>query len=143
VGDRSLLVEKDRAAVHDAARNRFLVLDRVPEFFLTEVAPRPDSLQVDFDNLFGTASLDGTPAGLYVLMREGHIELASEGGAIDLGPGDSGYLGEGRAPIRLTVTPTFMLFDPVPQPDKFDPGAVRLIDLLNMGGKAGDLICEI
>jgi hypothetical protein len=143
VGDRSLLVEKDRAAVHDGARNRFLVLDKVPEFFITENAPRPDTLTIDFDNLFGTATLDGTPAGLYVLMREGHIELAGGGGAIDLGPGDSGYFGEGRPPIRLTVTPTFMLFDPVPQPDKFDPNAVRLIDLLNMGGKAGDLICEI
>jgi hypothetical protein len=76
-------------------------------------------------------------------MRDGHIELGSPNGSLDLGPGDTGYLGEGRAPVRLTVTPSFMLYDPVPQPDTFDPNAVRLIDLLNMGGKAGDLICEI
>ena len=143
VGGRSLLVEKDRAAVHNAARDRFLVLDKVPEFFITEIAPRPDQVQVDFDNLFGTASITGAPAGLYVLMREGHIELASPNGALDLGPGDTGYLGEGRPPVRLTVTPNFMLYDPVPQPDKFDPDSVRLIDLLNMGGRPGDLICEI
>lgn len=144
VGERSLLVEKDRAAVHNPARDRLLVLDRVPEFFLIELAPRPDTLKVDFDNLFGTASIDGSPAGLYVLMREGHIELAGEGGALDLGPGDSGYLGEGRTiPFRLTVTPTFMLFDPFPPPDRFDPNAVRLLDVLNMGGKPGDLICEM
>jgi hypothetical protein len=143
VGDRSVLVEKDRAAVHNAARDRLQLLDKVPEFFITETAPRPDTLQVDFDNLFGTASIEGSPAGLYVLMRDGHIELSSPAGSIDLGPGDTGYLGEGRPPVRLTVTPTFMLFDPVPLPDKFDPNSVRLIDLLNMGGKPGDLICEI
>jgi len=143
VGGRSLLVEKDRAAVHNAARDRFLVLDKVPEFFITETAPRPDALTIDFDNLFGTAALDGSPPGLYVLTRDGHIELASEGRSIDLGPGDSGYTSEGRPPVRLTVTPTFMLFDPVPLPDKFDPSTTRLIDLLNMGGRPGDLICEI
>lgn len=143
VGERALLVEKDRAAVHNPARDRFLVLDQVPDFFLKEIAPRPDQIKVDFEALFGTAGLQGTPSGLYVLMREGHIELASEGRSVDLGPGDNGYFSEGRAPIRLTITPAFMLYDPVPLPDKFDPNAVRLIDLLNMGGKAGDLICEI
>jgi hypothetical protein len=76
-------------------------------------------------------------------MREGHIELAEGGRAVDLGPGDSGYFSEGRAPIRLTITPTFMLFDPLPLPDQFDPNSVRLIDLLNMGGKPGDAICEM
>ena len=143
VGERSLLVDKDRAAVHNPARDRFLLLDRVPDFFLTEIAPRPDSVQVDFENLFGAGSVSGAPRGLYVLMRDGHIELASEGRSVDLGPGDSGYLGEGRAPIRLTITPTFMLYDPVPLPETFDPNSVRMLDLLNMGGKAGDLICEI
>ena len=143
VGERALLVEKDRAGVHNPQRDRLLVLDRVPDFFLAEIAPRPDQVKVDFENLFGTTGLLGSPSGLYVVMREGHIELASSTGSIDLGPGDSGYFGEGRTPIRLTVTPGFMLYDPVPQPDKFDPNSTRLIDLLNMGGKAGDLICEI
>jgi hypothetical protein len=144
VGSRSVLVGKDRACVHDAVRDRLLILERVPDFFLTETAPRPDRLTVDFDKLFGTAGIEGNPAGLYVLVREGHVELAGVGGAIDLGPGDSGYLGEGRTvPVRLTVTPTFMLFDPFPPPDRFDPNSVRLMDILNMGGKAGDLICEI
>ena len=144
VGGRTLVVDKDQAAVHNPARDRFLVLDRVPDFFITDKAPRPDQVQVDFDSLFGTTGVTGAPSGLYVLMREGHIELLSEGRAVDLGPGDNGYLaGTGRAPIRLTVTPTFMLYDPVPQPDKFNPNSTRLIDLLNMGGKPGDLICEI
>ena len=142
-GGQSIVVDRDRAAVHNPARDRFLVLDAVPAFFLTEAAPRPDGLQVDFENLFGTESVPGTPPGFYVLMREGHIELADGGRAVDLGPGDSGYLAEGRAPIRLTITPTFMLFDPMPLPDRFDPNSVRLIDLLNMGGKPGDAICEM
>ncbi len=143
VGERSLLVEKDRAAVHNPARDRFLLLDKVPEFFVTEIAPRPDSVKIDFENLFGAESISGAPRGLYLLMRDGHIELTSEGRSVDLGPGDSGYLADGRPPIRLTITPTFMLYDPVPLPETFNPNSVRMLDLLNMGGKAGDLICEI
>src|SRR5436190_6096686 len=65
VGERALLVEKDRAAVHNPARDRFLVLDQVPDFFLKEIAPRPDQMKVDFEALFGTAGLQGTPSGLY------------------------------------------------------------------------------
>jgi len=140
-GGKALVIDQDRAAVHNPSRDRFLLLDRVPDFFASETAPRPDKMQVDFENLFGTGSADGP--GLYVLMREGHIELADGGRSVDLGPGDSGYSSEGRAPIRLTITPTFMLFDPLPLPEKFDPNSVRLIDLLNMGGKPGDAICEM
>ena len=143
VGERTLLVEKDRAGVHNPQRDRLLVLDQVPDFFLTEKSPRPDQVKVDFEGLFGAGSVTGTPSGLYVLMREGHIELASGGNSVDLGPGENGYFSEGRAPIRLTITPTFMLYDPVPLPERFNPNSVRLIDLLNMGGRPGDLICEI
>ena len=145
VGERALLVEKDRAAVHNAharplprAGSRSGLL---PQRALRRVRTR---CQVDFDALFGTAAIQGTPSGLYVAdARRAHRVRRAKGARSTSGPGDSGYFSEGRAPIRLTVTPTFMLYDPVPLPDKFDPNAVRLIDLLNMGGKAGDLICEI
>lgn len=141
---RSIVIEKDRAGVHNSARNRLELLDRVPEFFMVEKAPRPDTVKIDFDNLFGAVALDGQPAGLYVVMRDGHTELGGPSGAIDLGPGETGYLGEGwLVPVRLARTPDFLLLDPFPLPDKFDETLIRLLDVLNPGGRPGDTICEM
>ena len=141
---RSIVIEKDRSGVHNPARNRLELLERVPEFFVVDPAPRPDTLKIDFDNLFGATALDGQPAGLYVAMREGHIELTGPNGAIDLGPGETGYLGEGLLlPVRLARTPEFLLLDPFPLPDKFDETLIRLLDVLNPGGSPGDTICEM
>jgi len=141
---RSVLVEKDRAAVHNATRNRLELLDRVPEFFLVETAPRPDTLKVDFDNLFGARGVEGEPAGVYVVMRDGHIELSGPNGSIDLGRGETGFLGEGwLLPVRLARTPEFLQLDPFPLPDKFEESLIRLLDVLNPGGRPGDTICEM
>ena len=143
-GGRSVLIEKDRAGLHNPARDRLDLLDRVPEFFLVEKAPRPDTVKIDFDNLFGVTALEGQPSGLYVVMRDGHTELGGPSGAIDLGPGETGYLGEGwLIPVRLTRTPDFLLLDPFPLPDKFDETLIRLLDVLNPGGSPGDTICEM
>jgi len=143
-GGRSIVIEKDRSGLHHAARNRLDLLERVPEFFLTETAPRPDTVKIDFDNLFGATALDGEPSGLYVVMRDGHTELGGPQGAIDLGPGETGYLGEGwLIPVRLAVTPAFLQLDPFPLPDKFDETLIRLLDVLNPGGRPGDTICEM
>ena len=144
IGERSIVIEKDRSGVHNPARNRLELLERVPEFFLTETAPRPDTVKIDFDNLFGATGIDGQPAGVYIVMRDGHIELGGPNGVIDLGPGETGYLGEGwLVPVRLARTPDFMLLDPFPLPDKFDETLIRLLDVLNPGGRPGDTLCEM
>jgi hypothetical protein len=143
-GGRSIVIEKGRAAVHDAARNRLDLLDRVPQFFLAETAPRPDGMKIDFDHLFGATTLEGQPPGLYVVMRDGQTELIGPDGAIDLGPGESGFLGAGQGvPVRLARTPEFLLLDPFPLPEKFEERQIRLLDMLNPGGGPGDTICEM
>lgn len=144
VGQRSLVVEMDRAGVYNPAQDRLVLLDRIPQFFLDETAPRPDKVVVDFDNLFGAQSVDASESGLYVSVRDGHVELTGSAGAIDLGPGEAGYLGAGMTiPIRLTLTPSFLLNDPYPLPEKFDEQTIRLLDVLNPGGSPGGLICEM
>ncbi|OGA40551.1 MAG: hypothetical protein A3G24_18805 [Betaproteobacteria bacterium RIFCSPLOWO2_12_FULL_62_13] len=141
VGERSLLIEMDRAGVYNPAQDRLALLDRVPEFFLIEPAPRPDMIEIDFDNLFGLIDIEEQHPGLYVVVREGHIELAAQEGSIDLGAGEAGYLGEGQlTPVRLLITPAFMLVDPYPLPDQLD--RFRL-NVLNPGGRPGDVICEM
>jgi len=144
VGQRSVLIETGRAGVFNPAQDRLVLLDKVPQFFLDETAPRPDTVEVDFDNLFGTTGVEGFPAGLYIGMLDGHVEFAGRAGFIDLGPGEAGYLGEGQdAPVRLQQYPSFLLTDPYPRPDKFDEQTIRLLDVLNPGGGPGDVICEM
>ena len=144
VGQRSLVVETDRAGVYNPAQERLVLLDRIPQFFLDETAPRPDKVEVDFNNLFGAQSVDISEPGLYVSVRDGHVELLGPSGTIDLGPGEAGYLGAGMTiPIRLTLTPPFLLNDPYPLPEKFDEQTIRLLDVLNPGGSPGSLICEM
>jgi len=144
VGERSIVIDTGRAGVYNPAQDRLALLDVVPQFFLDETAPRPDQVDVDFDNLFAFTGLDGYPRGLYIGMFEGHVEFAGSGGRIDLGPGEAGYLGEGRnIPIRLARYPDFLLSDPYPRPEKFDEQTIRLLDVLNPGGNPGDLICEM
>ena len=143
-GGRSIVIDTDRAGVYNPAQDRLVVLDQVPQFFLDETVPRPDTVEVNFENLFAFVSIEGHPAGLYIGMFDGHVEFAGSGGYIDLGPGEAGYLGEGQTvPVRLVRYPDFLLTDPYPRPDKFDEQTIRLLDVLNPGGNPGDLICEL
>ena len=41
----------------------------------------------------------GTPAGLYVNVRDGHVVL----GGLDLGRLEAGYVGANGLPVRLTI----------------------------------------
>lgn len=143
-GQRSLDIDSGRAGVFNPAQDRLALLDSVPQFFLDETAPRPDNVQVDFENLFAFIGVDGYPAGFYIGMLDGHVEFAGSGGFIDLGPGEAGYLGDGQSvPVRLVRYPDFLLSDPYPRPEKFDEQTVRLLDVLNPGGGPGDLICNM
>lgn len=143
IGDRSIVIDVDRAGVYNPAADRLTLLDAVPQFFLDETAPRPDTVDVDFDNLFRVTGLDGYPAGLYIGMLDGHVVFTGRGGFIDLGPGEAGYLGDGDIPVRLSRYPDFLLTDPYPRPEKFDEQTIRLLDVLNPGGSPDGLICTM
>lgn len=141
---QSLVVPAGRAGVYTAARNRLELLDLIPSFFTEETAPRPDSVHADFENLFGAVNIDGAPAGVYVNVRDGHINFAGRGGAIDLASGEAGFLADGQdIPVRLTRVPRFLAEDPIPAPENLDESTLRLLEVLNPGGNPGDVICEI
>jgi hypothetical protein len=142
VGDRSLLIETDRAGVYNPAQDRLVLLDKVPQFFFDETAPRPDKVDVDFDKLFGLIGV-GYPPGVYVSMRDGRVEFCGKAGCVELGPDEAGYLGEGAVtPVRI-AQPPFLLDDPFPTPEKFDEQTIRLLEVLNPGGGPGAPICEM
>lgn len=85
--------------------------------------PRPDTVPVA-ERVFGQSPLPQAAAGLFVAVREGHVSLD---GALDLGRGEVGYVGdEGR--LRLADTPA-LLQQRTPLPLSPVPGAS-----LDLGG---------
>ena len=144
VGARSLLIPLGQTGVFNPKFDRLTLVEQRPQFMIDEPAPRPDGVPVDFENLFGVFRLDGYPTGLYVAVRDGHIEFFGRVGSIDLGPGESGYLTDGGdTPQRLADQPPFLLNDPYPLPEQFNEQTVRLLEVLNPGGGPGDVICEV
>jgi hypothetical protein len=141
---QTLPVGVGRAGVFNPEHKRLTLLDQIPQFFLDETAPRPDGVAVDFAALFAQTDADPVPPGFYVSLREGRVEFRGPGGAIDLGPGESGALPDGQdTPVRLARTPLFISEDIYPAPEKFDEQNVRTLDILNPGGSPGDVICEL
>jgi hypothetical protein len=88
--------------------------------------PRPDSLVVDMDLLFGEVELSGAENGLWVLVRDGHVSLETATGELDLGRGESGYT-DGTQLLRPILTPDFLILDSTPLPNSKDSG-----DLLSL-----------
>lgn len=141
---KSLLVELDRTGVWVPARQVLLLLETTPKVIEEGArSPRPDKVEIDFSNLFGVYSIELFEPGLYVSVRDGHVELIGSRGSIDLGPGESGYLKfEDGMPIRLSSTPVFMQNDPYPLPDS-GGGTLNILGTYNPGATPGDTVCEI
>lgn len=124
---------------------QFRRLAEIPGFLKIQAAPRPDSIKIDLQRLFGKTHLDGVPPGLYVFMREGVTLLTQSSEEIFLTPYEAGYAGDGATPIRLDTVPLFLQFDDIPLPDQADEVHPRLIELVTEEGipaKDRD-ICEI
>jgi hypothetical protein len=144
VGEREIVIESGRAGVFNPTQGRLTLLDRIPQFFLDEPAPRPDGVKVNFNALFGPAGAAAYERGLYASLREGTSDLLGRIGSILLGTGESGFLADGAdSPVRLAQSPIFLDQDPYPAPENFDEQTMRLLEILNPGGNPGDLICEL
>jgi hypothetical protein len=65
-------------------------------------------------SLFDTASLSESEEGLFVFVRDGHIELTNNSGVLHLGVGEAGFSGTNL--IRPNDVPLFIEFDRTPLP---------------------------
>ena len=99
-----------------------------------EGLPRPDGVPVDTRQLFETASVDDNEPGLYVFVREGHIEVTTARETLHLGRGETGFAGANGSTSRPTLTPLFLEFDPTPLPSSINP--LRVSVLGDVGGRA-------
>lgn len=118
------------------------LLAAVPAFFNEFSAPRPDGVEIDWDNLFASVSSGGED-GLYVLVREGHVFLADRS-RIDLGVNEAGFLtGDGRA-RRMSPIPAFLANDPYPLPELFSGSDAQIFRLFGVTlGVPGQEICRL
>lgn len=79
-------------------------------------APRPDGLDVPAA-LFAREAVAETAEGLYVQVRDGHVEIAQAGGAsLHLGRGETGFSGAPGRLARPLFVPKFIEYDRVPLP---------------------------
>ncbi len=94
-------------------------LPLVPGILGNNPYPRPDSLRIDMNQLFGNQSLEGSPPGLYVYVRSGHVRLiGADGKVLDLGTGEIGYVDPtGTVLIRVRFPRAFLSSDVYPPPD--------------------------
>ncbi|MGE4243968.1 FecR domain-containing protein [Ramlibacter sp.] len=77
--------------------------------------PRPDSI-APAPQLFARENVPESAEGLFVQVRDGHIEIASAGQSLHLGRGETGFAGGAGQLARPLVVPKFIEFDRVPLP---------------------------
>lgn len=100
---------------------------------------RPDSVPVDTKQLFQSGSVKDDEPGLFVFVRDGHIEVTTNRETIHLGRGETGFAGENGDTIRPVLKPLFIDFDKIPLPNAKNP---MLVSVLGDSGIRPASICK-
>ncbi len=96
-----------------------------------ENLPRPDSIPVNMQQLFSGGSVSADDEGLFVFVRDGHIEVTSSKETLHLGRGETGFAGVNGQTGRPVDTPLFIQFDKVPLPNAANPVMTGVVGTLN------------
>ena len=88
--------------------------------------PRPDTVDVP-PKLFSTDSVSDTQEGLFVFVRDGHIEIVTATDILQLGRGEAGFAGNNGNSARPTMIPKFLDFDKLPLPTSKNPLLVSVL----------------
>ena len=88
--------------------------------------PRPDGVQVP-PKLFSHDSVSDDREGLFVFVRDGHIEIATASEVLHLGKNEAGFAGLAGETGRPTLIPKFLDFDKLPLPTSKNPLLVSIL----------------
>ncbi|MFM9878943.1 MAG: FecR domain-containing protein [Burkholderiaceae bacterium] len=88
---------------------------------------RPDTVTVPA-NTFASQDVADTQEGLFVVVRDGHISVASAGEVLNLGRGEAGVVGVNGTVARPSIVPKFIEFDRVVLPTVNNPAAASVIN---------------
>ncbi|MGV3573358.1 MAG: FecR family protein [Ramlibacter sp.] len=81
---------------------------------------RPDRIVVP-PKLFSSDNVSENAEGLFVFVRDGHIEIVSANDVLHLGKGEAGFAGAAGEPVRPNLIPKFIDFDQIPLPTSRNP----------------------
>ena len=89
--------------------------------------PRPDRVTVP-PKLFAEAPVSDNQQGLFVYVRDGHIQVSTTSGdVLQLGRGEAGFAGLNGQTARPLTIPKFIDFDRVPLPNVRNPSVASLL----------------
>jgi hypothetical protein len=88
--------------------------------------PRPDGVNVP-PKLFSSDSVSDSEEGLFVFVRDGHIQIATANDIINLGRGEAGFAGNDGRTARPGLIPKFLDFDKMPLPTSRNPLLVSVL----------------
>jgi hypothetical protein len=88
--------------------------------------PRPDTVTIP-PKLFGTQDVSDATEGLFVYVRDGHIEIATASQILQLGKGEAGFAGTNGDTARPNLVPKFIDFDKLPLPTAKNPLLVSVL----------------
>ena len=100
---------------------------------------RPDSVPVNMEQLFSFGGASPDDEGLFVYVRDGHIEIITATESLHLGRGETGYAANDGHTGRPEQMPLFIDFDSVPLPSSPNP---MLLNLLSEIGKGSSNQCR-
>ena len=96
--------------------------------------PRPDTVPVNVQQLFSTGGVTPDDEGLFVYVRDGHIQITSNKDILDLGRGETGIAGFDGRLGRPEDAALFIQHDTVPMPNSLNPMLVNLLNDAAGGG---------
>lgn len=124
-GGNTLEIIEGQAMIVTNGTTPPLLLGQVPDNFLNNPNPRPDTLNIDLQQLFGLQQDAFSEPGTYIHVRDGKVVLRDkDGNTQTLQEGEVGYLDpSGTRFIRLGIVPVFLDRDPTIRPgDPMDYG---------------------
>ncbi len=88
---------------------------------------RPDTVPVNMKQLFTSGGVSSDEVGLFVTVRDGHIEVTSSKETLQLGRGETGFAGNDGLTGRPVDTPLFIQLDKVPLPNSPNPMLLSVV----------------
>ena len=83
---------------------------------------------MDTKQLFSASAVDDAKEGLFVFVRDGHIEVTTASETLHLGRGETGFAGNDGITARPIVMPLFIEFDRTPMPSSKTPMTTNVLD---------------
>jgi hypothetical protein len=117
-----LVLSANQGSFLPSGANNVTPMDQPP----TGQPPSPADLPVP-PNLFDTRQHNEQQEGLYVTVRDGHVEIVSGQEVLQLGRGETGFSGPDNQTYRPFTVPLFIDFDRVPLPNVRNPQILSLL----------------